>query len=250
MDHLPYSHLGAIWLSVLLAYVIFSIAGFGTALVASPVLAQFMPVAHIVPLLALLDFFAAASNLLRHGRSAELGELRRLVPMMVAGSALGACILLFTKAAFLLLLLGVFVVAYALYSLSGYKPARRFAPSLARPFGLIGGVFSALFGSGGFIYSIYLGGRIEDKDSIRVTQSTLIGLSTLTRLVFFLLAGVYADAGILGMALFLSTAMLCGVHAGRRITLRLSREQFLKVVNVLVLCSGVFLLVRYFSSPP
>lgn len=239
--------MGMIWLSILFAYVIFSVAGFGTALVASPVLALFMPIAQIVPLLALLDFFAASSNLIKNGKNAELGELKRLVPVMVLGSAIGALILLFTKANFLLLLLGVFVIAYALYALSGYKPMRKFTPSLSLPFGLVGGVFSALFGSGGFVYSIYLSGRIEDKDRIRVTQSTLIGLSTLTRLVFFLVAGVYADLGILSMALLLSTAMLGGVYVGRHITLRLSREQFIKVVNVLVLFSGIFLLIRYFS---
>ncbi len=36
-----------------IAYIIFGIAGFGTALIAAPVLAQIMPVATIVPLLAL-----------------------------------------------------------------------------------------------------------------------------------------------------------------------------------------------------
>lgn len=42
-------------------------------------------------------------------------------------------------------------------------------------------MFSALFGSGGFIYAIYLAGRIDAPERIRVTQSALIGLSTLTR---------------------------------------------------------------------
>ena len=51
-------------------------------------------------------------------------------------------------------------------------------------------MFSALFGSGGFLYAIYLAGRIEATERIRVTQSTLIGLSTLTRALLFLLAGI------------------------------------------------------------
>ncbi|QFS36859.1 sulfite exporter TauE/SafE family protein [Burkholderia cepacia] len=245
--NLSISHLSIIWMGVALSYVVFGIAGFGTALVASPLLAQFMPVSHIVPLLALLDFFAATTNLMRDGRKAELSELKRLVPLMMMGSGIGALILLFTKPDVLLLLLGVFVIGYSVYSLSGFKPVGKFGPVLSVPFGLVGGIFSALFGSGGFIYAIYLQSRLDSKERIRVTQTTLIGLSTLTRLVIFLVAGVYADVNLLLLALLLAPSMLAGVWLGRHITLKLSREQFVKLVNVVILVSGLFLIVRYFS---
>jgi uncharacterized protein len=244
---LTYSQFAIIWCAVAAAYVIFSIAGFGTALVASPILAQFVPVGHIVPMLALLDFVAAATNLARDGRHAEVAELKRLVPLMMTGSAAGAAILLVTRPDILMLMLGVFVIAYALYALSGLKPQTRFGTGAAVPFGLVGGMFSALFGSGGFLYSIYLTGRIDDKNRVRITQSTLIGLSTLTRLAFFAVAGVFADTGLLLLAAALATAMLSGMFIGRRITLKLTREQFIKVVNMAVLVSGIFLLYRYFS---
>lgn len=239
---------GAVLLGVVgLAYVIFGIAGFGTALIAGPALTQFMPLSRVVPMLAMLDFVAAVTNVVRDGKRADLPELKRLVPSMMIGSGAGAAILLKTKPELLLLMLGVFVVAYSLYSLSGIRPQARFPARLSIPFGLVGGVFSALFGSGGFLYAIYLAGRIESKESLRVTQSTLIGLSTLTRLVIFLLAGVYRDLDILIMAAALLPAMFAGVWIGRRITLRLSREQFIRILNIVVLGSGVALLVRYFS---
>ena len=230
-----------------LAYVIFGIAGFGTALIAGPALTQFMPLSRVVPMLAMLDFVAAVTNVVRDGKRADLPELKRLVPLMMIGSGAGAAILLKTKPEVLLLMLGIFVVAYSLYSLSGLKPQTRFSSTLSIPFGLVGGVFSALFGSGGFLYAIYLAGRIESKESLRVTQSTLIGLSTLTRLVIFLLAGVYRDLDIVITAIALLPAMFTGIWIGRRITLRLSREQFVRILNVVVLASGAALIVRYFS---
>lgn len=245
---LTVTHLFIVWLGIALAYVVFGMTGFGTALVASPLLAQFIPVSHIVPLLALLDFCAATTNVVRDGRKAERGELKRLVPLMVAGSGIGAVILLVTKPDLLLLLLGIFVIGYAAYSLSGYRPMTQLSSWSSVPFGLVGGIFSALFGSGGFIYAIYLQGRLENKEHIRITQTTLIGLSTLTRLVMFLAAGVYANRSLLLLAVLLVPGMLAGVWIGRRITLRLSREQFVKLVNSVILVSGVFLLVRYFSS--
>lgn len=243
---LSLSEMVLILFTVTAAYVIFGIAGFGTALIASPILANFMPVSQIVPLLALLDMFAALNNVVKDGRKADFSELKRLVPLMIIGSIFGATALFNTKPDFLLLALAVFVIAYSLYSLSKFRPQRQFSPSSAVPFGLIGGVFSALFGSGGFIYAIYLSGRIEQKEQFRVTQSTLIGLSTLTRVIFFTLAGIYMDVSLLAMALMLAPAMLCGVFLGRHITLSLTREQFIRIVNVAVFFSGVFLLIRYF----
>ncbi len=59
---------GLDWLPILFAiaaaYIVFGIAGFGTALVAGPVLIHFMPLSRIIPLLVLLDFVAAFGNLL------------------------------------------------------------------------------------------------------------------------------------------------------------------------------------------
>lgn len=237
-----------IFATLAVGYVIFGIAGFGTALVVSPVLACYVPVPKIVPLLALLDFCAAAVNVGRDGRKANWQELRRLLPLMVAGSLVGAAILLNTRPDVLLLGLGVFVVGYALYSLSGVRPQHQFSPAAAVPFGTVGGVFSALFGSGGFVYIIYLTGRIADKTSIRLTQTTLIGFSTFTRVVLFALAGVYLDTSLLWLALLLAPGMLAGTAIGRRITLKMSREQFIRVINLVVLASGVMLLVRYFAA--
>lgn len=64
LAQLPFSTLD--WLPILLgvgvAYIVFGIAGFGTALIAGPVLIHFMPLAKIIPLLVLLDFVAAFGN--------------------------------------------------------------------------------------------------------------------------------------------------------------------------------------------
>lgn len=232
------------------AYVIFGIAGFGTALVAGPVLAQFVPLSTVVPLLALLDLAAALANLARNGRQADLPELRRLLPWMVCGSLAGAALLLHARADALMLALGVFACGCAVHALRGLwraRPPRSWPERAALPFGLVGGVFSALFGSGGFLYAIYLGGRLPEPQRMRVTQSTLIGLSTFTRVLLFGAAGVYGDPRILLLAALMQPAMLAGTAAGHRIVLRLSRPQFLAVVNAVVLCSGLLLVGRWLA---
>ena len=86
-----------IFSTMVIAYIIFGITGFGSALIASPILALFIPVAKIVPLLAIVDMFAAITNVARHSRHADLAELKRLVPLMIIGSLIGATLLLRTR---------------------------------------------------------------------------------------------------------------------------------------------------------
>jgi uncharacterized membrane protein YfcA len=247
LEYLTISELLIIWFGIAVAYIIFGISGFGTALIASPMLTLFLPVDKIIPLLALLDCSAAITNVAREFRHADAVEIKRLIPFMIIGSLLGAGILLFSRPDSLLLALGLFVIAYSLYSISGIKPIKTFSPKAAVPFGFIGGIFSALFGSGGFVYAIYLAGRIEDKNRFRITQTTLIGFSTFTRVMIFLFAGVYSDSWFILTALLLFPAMLIGTYTGRRITVNMSRQNFLRFINAIIFFSGFVLLIRYFA---
>lgn len=234
-------------LGVALAYIVFGVAGFGTALVAGPILILFLPLSKIVPLLVLLDFVAAFGNLLPSRRDVARPELLRLLPCMAVGCTLGVIFLLNLKSDVLLLLMGLFISAYAIYSLAVKIRPAQLAAAWAIPMGTVGGLFGALFGSGGFLYAIYLNSRLP-KDAARATQSALISCSTVVRLSLFLLAGVYAELPLLLLALCLLPAMALGLWIGRRVMMKLSREAFVRLVTWLVLASGIALISRYLST--
>ncbi|WP_338488201.1 sulfite exporter TauE/SafE family protein [Pseudomonas trivialis] len=249
LNHWPFSGMDwlVIGLGVVLAYVVFGVAGFGTALIAGPILLLFMPLSKIIPLLVLLDFVAAFGGLLHTRREVNKAELLRLLPCMAIGCTLGVVFLLNLHSDLLLLLMGLFISAYATYSLLVKARPTQLAAGWSMPMGTVGGLFGALFGSGGFLYAIYLNSRLS-KEQARATQSALISASTLVRLSLFLLAGVYADWPLLLLALCLLPAMGLGLWFGRRLTMRLSREAFVKVVTWLVLASGLALIGRYLST--
>ncbi len=46
------------FVTLLFAYLVFGMAGFGSALIATPVLAMYLPLSMIVPILALIDLTA------------------------------------------------------------------------------------------------------------------------------------------------------------------------------------------------
>ena len=68
------------------------------------------------------------------------------------------------------------------------------------------------------------------------------------RLSLFLIAGVYAELPLLVLAGCLLPAMALGLWIGRRVTMKLSREAFVRLVTWLVLASGVALIGRYLST--
>ena len=162
--------------TLVVAYVIFGIAGFGTALVAAPVLAHAMPIASVVPLLALLDFGAAALNGFQLSDKIAKAELVWLAPLMIAGSIVGVTLLISLPGTLMMFLLGVFAAGYGIHSLFAPPAEQKIGKQWVGVFGPLGGIFSAMFGSGGFVYAIYLSRRLDDKDAIRATQSTLIGM--------------------------------------------------------------------------
>jgi uncharacterized protein len=222
----------AIALPVLaIAYTVFGMVGFGSALIAAPLLAHVMPVATLIPLLALLDLAGASLNGFKLGSHVARPEVRRLAPGSVLGSLVGVAALVVVAPRAMMLALGAFVVLYALYSLVAAPPAGRVGAGWSAVAGPVGGVLSAMFGSGGFVYAMYLARRVDSKD------------------VLFALAGLYADVRLLVTAALLVPAMALGLWLAGRITLRLSRETFLRVLYCVLLATGSSLAIRAWLMP-
>ena len=234
--------------AVAVAYAIFALAGFGAIFITGPVLAQVMPVAEVVPVLALVDCAAATFNGVKLGRDIAFTELALLLPLMVAGSFVGTHALLVIPGRPMMFALGIFVLCYAIWSLLTPPATGRLGRRWILPFGTFGGVFSGMFGSGGFIYAMYLTRRLDDKEAIRATQSALLIFSSLTRAVIFFFAGVYADRHILLLAAACVPAMIVGTWLGHRVTLAMSRQQFLRAIYALLLVSGSALVLRAFFT--
>lgn len=222
------------------AYMVFAMVGFGTTLIAAHVI----PVPMFVPAQALLDLLAALSNGIRLNTHVARAEVIRLVPSMLLGSAFGAYILFAVPLDALMLLLGVFVM---LYAINGLRPKRQpplISSTWAWWYGGSGGMLSALFGAGGWVYAIYLMRRIEDPQAIRATQMTLIIVSAVIRVGLFAAAGQYMGVNLLALAAVLLPAMMLGLFVGNRITLKMNRKQFMRMLYFVLLITGASLISR------
>ncbi len=230
--------------TLIAAYVVFGLVGFGTTLVSAPLLAHVLPLSTVIPALALTDFTASCTNGVRLGAHVVRKELLALVPAMVIGSALGAWLLFAVPVRMLMLLLGIFVVLYALNGLRPKQPQPPLSPHWAWWFGGAGGILSALFGAGGWVYSMYLVRRLDDPQQIRATQTAVLTVSSFIRVTLFAVAGTYFDQSLLLLVLALLPAMLLGLYLGHRINLKLDRRRFLQVLYGILLLTGSSLIWR------
>lgn len=74
---------------VLAGYLVLGLTGFGSALVIVPLLAWHWPLPEVVVLTLLLDLPASLMHSGLNWRQVQWAELRRLLPGMVVGTAIG-----------------------------------------------------------------------------------------------------------------------------------------------------------------
>ena len=231
-------------LAIPVGYLAFGATGFGASIISVTTIAHVLPLTYVVPLITTLDFVAAINAISRQWRIVEWREVRLLAIPMLIGIAIGLTLLVNLPRNVALLALGIFVSAFALYTLSGTREWRAIRSAWAIPIGLIGGVFSALFGTGGPIYMVFLSSRIADKSALRATSTVMVGLAVVIRTIAFLASGMLLQQGLLWMVLLLTPLMLLGYFVGSRLHARISGQAVRKWIAWLLLANGVTLIAR------
>jgi uncharacterized membrane protein YfcA len=170
---------------IVFAYTVFGLTGFGSTITAMPMLVLVIPLRMAVPLMLVFDLASGLLLGLKNRRFIERREALRLIPFMLGGMAVGVLALVKVPERALLVILGVFILCYAAWSLMVRGKPQPLAGAWAAPFGAVGGIFTALFGAGGPFYTIYLTRRLPDKLALRATISGVLFFSAVARLVLF-----------------------------------------------------------------
>jgi uncharacterized membrane protein YfcA len=222
-----------------LAYFVRGISGFGSGLIAVPLLALKFPLTQVVPFMLLADFMASATIGGVNFKHVDQAEIKRLLPPSILGVALGTTLLIYLPASILLGILAVFILIFGVRFL--LIRTQTFAPisaTWAFPAALSGGAIGGLFGTGGPPYVVYLSHRIEDKSSLRATLSGLFFTEGLIRIAAFLLAGLLLSPTIWLLAALAFPLILLALYLGSHIHTRLSNQQMQRMVGGLLILSA------------
>jgi hypothetical protein len=233
--------------SILGAYVVRGMSGFGAGLVAAPLLAFVLPVHVVVPTTGLLVFVLFIFLTLRDRRNVIWRELKLLAAPTLAGVAGGLYLFKLLDNELLLVMLGGFLIVYALYMLAVHAfglPEFRCSERWAIPLGFAGSFFDTLFGGGGgTLVVIYMHARGIGRMEFRATVAMLWFIEMIARIGGYAIAGYYTREVLILVAALLPV-MWAGTWLGERLGNRVSAETFSRILAVVLLLSGISLLFK------
>lgn len=234
---------GMVALAAALAGFTQGLAGFGSTLVAMPLLVTALPVRAAVPLACLLGLAINLALGVRLRRHARRRELALLLACSAPGAGLGAWVLAAAPEAALRVLLGAGVLGLALLSLAAGRPRRAPGPGWAVLAGLAAGSLGVAIGVNGPPVVAWAARQDWGRDALKATL-----------LAYFLFAGAAIVAiqaaqglctprvlGLFGLAL---PALAAGLTAGHACSGRLDEAVFRRLVLALLAASGAALLVQ------
>jgi uncharacterized membrane protein YfcA len=225
------------------AYFVRGIAGFGSGLIAVPLLALWFPLQLVVPIVVLLDYVGSASQGMRNRQLVSWREQLPLIPFTLIGVGIGLALLQSLTSATLAQALGVFIMLYAVYQLLPL-PTLRGSRLYAVPAGLLGGSVGAVFGTGGAFYIIFFGLRGLEKSILRATFAFNFLIDGGIRLAGYAVLGFFDMTALIYIAIALPVVAIA-LFLGGRVHSTLSATTFTRLISGLLLASGFALLVKY-----
>lgn len=245
----PLSAAATLWCFAALfaGYAVRGAAGFGSGVVATPLMAFVLPLSTVAPLVTFLGAFVSVRQAIRDWNLIAWKHILAFVPGILIGVPLGIWVFREASPQAVLKALGAYVVTYALYSLFGAKLGLghwKMPRWAALPIGTLGAIVATLFGGmAGPVYVTWLDGLKLDKRVFRVTTSTTLFTLAVVRSVAYLVGGVFA----LGDFVLVAAAAIpvaLGTLAGDRLHDRLDPDTFRRLVGGVLVFSGLALLLR------
>lgn len=227
---------------IFLAYTVKGLSGFGSGLIAIPLLAFMFPLTLVVPVLGLLSYSGTIMQSFHLRKQVVWSDMLPLIPFSLSGIAIAIWLLVNVDADLLVLALGIFVLLYSLYSLSSlpvHAGSRRWAIIA----GCGGGMVGALFGTGGPFYVVYLKMRQLNKDQFRATIAMIFLVDGGARMTGYALNGLFTSQ-VLWMIAILMPVLFLGMYVGHHLHIKIDQKRFNQVISLLLLVSGVMLIVK------
>ncbi|MEP7329677.1 MAG: sulfite exporter TauE/SafE family protein [Betaproteobacteria bacterium] len=246
----PLSPLETLWCAAALGagYAVRGVAGFGSGVVATPLLTFVLPLSTTAPLITVIGFFVSVRQALVDWSLIEWRRVAIFIPGSLVGTALGLLVFKTVDPLLLARLLGIYILLYAFYSMFGERWLRRslHLPLWAvHPVAIAGAIVATIFGGlAGPIYVTYFDALKLPKSVFRVTVSTTLLALNLVRSAGYFASGIFRVEDLtLIAAAFIPVAI--GTFIGDRMHHHLDPKAFRRGIGVLLVASGLGLLYMH-----
>jgi uncharacterized membrane protein YfcA len=245
---MPIADQNAYYVAVVIAVLGFMIGlakgGFGgLGALLTPILSLVLPVASAVGVLLPMLIFGDVFAVYMYWKEWDLDLIKRMLPAGIVGALIGTFLLSSVSTNGLRIILGIFVLVSVAYKfLSDRIQAMRYEPRLwhAPAAGLLSGVASGMFNSGGPPFNSYLLLQKLKARPFIATTAIYFALLNLTKVPGFLYTGVLNPPLLLSLWwVFLFIPI--GIWVARMTLTRLSASAFEWIIIALLIFSSLLL---------
>jgi hypothetical protein len=225
----------------LIAGLIQGFSGFGSVLFSLPVLALFLDIKIAIPLMSLSGVVLTVYLLFSLWNHLEWRKILPLLVGTVFGVPVGVLLLKNLKASYLLITLGVMLMAYSFYGLV-IKPHRKTMKKYwAYLFGFLAGCLGGAFSASGPPVIVYTSLQPWNKDQIKVTLQGYFFASGIIVIFFQAFSGLMTDM-VLKYFLISLAPLMIGTYVGHFFYGRIQEETYRTFMLILLGVLGVFTL--------
>ncbi len=218
------------------------VSGFGSALVAMPLLVMFMDVKMAVPLCMLNGLIITLFLSLQLKNHIDWKKIMPLFLGCLPGIYVGVTFLKEVNSDVIKILLGVILIAYALYGLVLRPKSRKISPTWSYPAGFATGAIGSAFSTGGPPAIIYTTLTGWSKNDIKATLSGFFFSTGLIIAVAHAINGLTTIVVLRYFAASISFVFL-GVYVGSIYYGRLKKETYVRVILGILILMGIMMIV-------
>ncbi|MCR5673373.1 MAG: sulfite exporter TauE/SafE family protein [Lachnospiraceae bacterium] len=183
---------------------------------------------------------------IREIKNIDLKQLGIILAGMIPGVLAGMWLFSNLPIRILMLIYGIVVILIGGRRL--FFPSQKELPRAARICALIlSGLMQGMFTSGGPFLVIYAVSAIPDKNKFRATMSTVWSVINTYMVGSMIAGGMYAGHSKM-LVVYSMVPVVLAIFIGKKVSDRLDRELFLKVIYALLIVSGALLIYNYVIS--
>ena len=230
-------------LIIFLASLVRSAFGFGDALIAMPLLAFFLDFKTAVPLVALIGFSISVFILTKHWKSSYTKGLWILILFCILGIPIGIIFLKNADDKLIKIVLSVLIISYSTMNLLKPDFLELKSNKFVWIFGLLSGILGGAYNTNGPPVIIY--GKLKrwEPENFRAILQTVFFPTNLCIIIGQGTTGFWIN-DVIKYFLICLPAILTGSIIGGFVNKKLSKEYFVRFVDIFLIIIGVILLIR------
>jgi uncharacterized protein len=217
--------------------------GFGDALIAMPLLAVFISIKVVTPLVALIAFTIAIYIVIQDFKKIEFKNIWKLILSSIIGIPIGLYFLDGVSEEIIKLILGIIIIVFALYNLLKPNLIKLSRSFWAYLFGFLAGIIGAAYNTNGPIIVIYGTTQKWNPKEFRATLQGYFLTTGIFVIIGHLLAGNITNQ-VMRYYLYVFPIVILAIILGGFFNKRFDTEKFKKAIYIFLFITGILLIVK------